>query len=109
MSKFCEQYPEFEDEKFSGSNDLDSITKEQISAKLKSMRKNSKNTVDIGKKKEEEGSYSRFMNFLKEFGIVVLLSTVFHMGQIHQLLKKKHRKISQCKTNYDGSSSVQSN
>ena len=39
MSKFCEQYPEFEDEKFSGSNDLDSITKEQISAKLKSIRK----------------------------------------------------------------------
>ena len=39
MSKFCEQDPEFEDEKFSSSNDLDSITKEQISAKLKSIRK----------------------------------------------------------------------
>ena len=29
------------------------------------------------------------MNFMKGFGVVVLLSTVFHMGQIHQLLKKK--------------------
>ena len=40
-------------------------------------------------KEEEEGSYSRFMNFVKEFGVVVMLLTVFHMGYIHQLLKKK--------------------
>ena len=31
-----------------------------------------------GKEAEEEGSYSRFMNFVKEFEVVVLLSTVFH-------------------------------
>ena len=30
---------------------------------------------------EEEGTYSRVMNFVKEFGVVVLLSTVFRMGQ----------------------------
>ena len=50
ISKFCEQYPEFEDEKFSRSNDLDSNTKDQILAKLKSVRTNFKNTVDTGKK-----------------------------------------------------------
>ena len=33
-SKFCEQYPKVEDEKFPRSNDLDSITKERVSAKL---------------------------------------------------------------------------
>ena len=27
------------------------------------------------------------MDFVKELGVFVLLSTVFHMGQIHQLLK----------------------
>ena len=32
------------------------------------------------KEVEEEGSYSRFLNFVKEFGLVFLLSTVFHMG-----------------------------
>ena len=79
-SKFCNQYPEVEDEKFSCSNDLDSITKEQISDKFKSIRTNFKKTVDTGKKVEGEESYSRFMNFVKEFGVVVLLSIVFHMG-----------------------------
>ena len=49
-SKFCNQYPELEDEKFSRSDDLDSITKEWISDKLKSIRTNFKNTVDTGKK-----------------------------------------------------------
>ena len=39
-SKFCEQYPEVEDEKFPRSNDLDAITKERVSAKLKSIRTN---------------------------------------------------------------------
>ena len=39
-SKFCEQYPEVEDEKFPRSNDLDSITKERVSAKLKSTTTN---------------------------------------------------------------------
>ena len=33
-----------------------------------------------GKGVEEEGTYSRFMNFVKEFGVDVLLSTVFRMG-----------------------------
>ena len=32
--KFCEQYPEVEDEKFPRSNDLDLITKERVSAKV---------------------------------------------------------------------------
>ena len=34
-SKFCGEYPMAEDEKFPCSNDLDSITKERVSAKLK--------------------------------------------------------------------------
>ena len=33
-SKFCEQYPKVKDEKFPRSNDLDSIMKERVSAKL---------------------------------------------------------------------------
>ena len=48
-SKFCEQYLEVEDEKFPRSNDLDSITKERISAKLKSIRTNFRKAVDTGK------------------------------------------------------------
>ena len=39
-SKFCEQYPEAEDGKFPRGNDFDSITKERVSAKLKSIRTN---------------------------------------------------------------------
>ena len=39
-SKFCEQYPEVENEKVPCTNDLDSITKERVSAKLKSVRTN---------------------------------------------------------------------
>ena len=39
-SKFCEQYLEVEDAKFPRSNDLDSITKERVSAKLKSTTTN---------------------------------------------------------------------
>ena len=39
-SKFYEQYPELEDEKFPRSIDLDSIRKERVSAKLKSIRTN---------------------------------------------------------------------
>ena len=38
--RFCEQYHEVEDEKFPRSNDLDAITKERVSAKLKSIRTN---------------------------------------------------------------------
>ena len=49
-SKFCEQYPEVEDEKFSSNSDLDSITKERVSAKLKSIRTNFKKAVDTGKR-----------------------------------------------------------
>ena len=75
-SKFCEQYPEVEDEKFPRSNDLDSITKERVSAKLKSIRTNFRKAVDTGKKVEEERSYSRFMNYVNKFGVVVPLSTV---------------------------------
>ena len=75
-SKFCEQYPEVEDEKFPRSNDLDSITKERVSAKLKSIRTNFRKAVDTGKKLEEERSYSRFMNYVNKFGVVVPLSTV---------------------------------
>ena len=40
QSKFCEKCPDVEDEKFPRSNDLDSITKERVSAKLKSVRTN---------------------------------------------------------------------
>ena len=75
-SKFCEQYPKVEDEKFPRSNDLDSITKERVSAKLKSIRTNFRKAVDTGKKLEEERSYSRFMNYVNKFGVVVPLSTV---------------------------------
>ena len=75
-SKFCEQYPKVEDEKFPRSNDLDSITKERVSAKLKSIRTNFGKAVDTGKKVEEERSYSRFMNYVNKFGVVVPLSTV---------------------------------
>ena len=50
-SKFCEQYPEVEDEKFPRSNDLDSITKERVSAKLKSIIANFKKAVDTGEKR----------------------------------------------------------
>ena len=78
--KFCEQYPEVEDEKVHCSNDLDSITKERVLAKLMSLEQIFKKLLTQGKEVEEEGSYSRFMNFVKEFGVVVLLSTVFHMG-----------------------------
>ena len=49
-SKFCEQYPEVEDEKFLRSNDLDSITKELVSAKLKLIRTNFKTAVDTWKR-----------------------------------------------------------
>ena len=49
-SKFCEQYPEFEDGKFPRGNDFDSITKERVSAKLKSIRTNFKKAVDTGKR-----------------------------------------------------------
>ena len=49
-SKFCEQYPEVEDEIFPRSNDLDSITKERVPAKLNSIRTNFKKTVDTGKR-----------------------------------------------------------
>ena len=37
---------------------------------------------------------------MKEIRVVVLLSTVFHMRYIHQLLKKKLRKMNQSETNY---------
>ena len=99
-SKFCEQYPEVEDEKFPRCKDLDSITKERVSAKLKSLEQIFQRLLIQGKEVGEEGSYSRFMKFVKEFGVVLLPSIVFHTGYIHQLLKKKHRKLSQCKTNY---------
>ena len=49
-SKFCEQYPEVEDEKFPRCKDLDSITKERVSAKLKSFRTNFKKALDTGKR-----------------------------------------------------------
>ena len=49
-SKFCEQNPEVEDEKFPRSNDLDLITKERVSPKLKSIRTNFKKAVDTGKR-----------------------------------------------------------
>ena len=49
-SKFYEQYPEVEDEKFPRSNDLDSITRERVSAKLKSTRTHYKKAVDTGKR-----------------------------------------------------------
>ena len=49
-SKFCEQYPEVEDEKFPRCKDLDSITKERVSAKLKLIKTNLKNAVDTGKR-----------------------------------------------------------
>ena len=49
-SKFCEQYPEVEDEKFPRCKDSDSITKELVSAKLKSIRTNFKKAVDTGKR-----------------------------------------------------------
>ena len=39
-SKFCESYPEVEDEKFPCSSDLDFITKERVPAKLKPIRTN---------------------------------------------------------------------
>ena len=51
---FCEQYPEVEDEKFPRCKDLDSITKERASAKLKLKR-----LLIQGKEVREEGSYSR--------------------------------------------------
>ena len=44
-SKFCEQYPEVEDEKFPCCKDLDSIK-----VKLKSIRTNFKKTVDTRKR-----------------------------------------------------------
>ena len=49
-SKFCEQYPEVADEKFLPSIDLDSITKERVSAILKSIRTHFKKDVDTGKR-----------------------------------------------------------
>ena len=39
-SKFCDQYPEVEDEKFPCSNDLDLIMNERVSVELKSIRTN---------------------------------------------------------------------
>ena len=48
--KFCEQYPEVEDEKFPHCKDLGSIAKERVSAKLKSIRTNFKKAVDTGKR-----------------------------------------------------------
>ena len=47
-SKFCELHPEVEDEKFPRGND--SITKERVSAKLKSVRTHFKKAVDTGKR-----------------------------------------------------------
>ena len=49
-SKFWEQYPEVEDEKFPRCKDLDSIMKERVSAKLKSIRTDFKKAVDTGKR-----------------------------------------------------------
>ena len=48
--KFCQQYPEVEDEKFPRTNDLDAIMKEPVSAKLKSIRTHIKKAVDTGKR-----------------------------------------------------------
>ena len=52
-SRFCEQYPlqgKEDDEKFPRSNDLDLITKDRVSAKMKSIRSNFKKAVDSGKR-----------------------------------------------------------
>ena len=48
--KFCQQYPEVEDEKFPHTNDLDSIMRERVSAKLKSIKTHFKKAVDTGKR-----------------------------------------------------------
>ena len=53
-SKFCEQYPAAEDEKFSRSNDLESITKERVSAKLSHLEQIFKKLSIQGKEVEEE-------------------------------------------------------
>ena len=107
-SKFCNRYPELEDEKFSRSDDLDSITKEWISDKLKSIRTNFKNTVDTGKKSGGGRIIFTFYELCERiWGGCPTVNSISH--GIHQLLKKKHRKMNQCKTNYDESSTVQSN
>ena len=62
-SKFCEQYPQVEDEKFPRSNDLDSITNERVSAKLKSIRTHFKKAVDI----EERSGVERIIFTFYEF------------------------------------------
>ena len=48
--RFCEQYPTVADDQYQRSNDLNSITKERVSAKIKSIRGNFKKAVDSGKK-----------------------------------------------------------
>lgn len=50
-SRFCDQYPGVEDDdNFPRSKILDSITKERVSAKIKSIRANFKKAVDTGKR-----------------------------------------------------------
>ena len=49
--RFCEQYPTVADDQYPRSNDLNSITKERVSAKIKSIRGNFKKAVDSGKKR----------------------------------------------------------
>ena len=48
--RFCEQYPFVADEQYPRTNDLNSITKERVSVKIKSIRGNFKKAVDSGKK-----------------------------------------------------------
>lgn len=48
--RFCEQYPTVMNNTHARTNDLNSITKERVSAKIKSIRGNFKKAVDSGKK-----------------------------------------------------------
>ena len=79
-SKFCEQYPEVEDEKFPRCKDLDSITKERVSAKLKSIRTNFKKTVDTGKRSGGGKIIFTFYELCERIWGGCLLSIVFHTG-----------------------------
>ena len=99
-SKFCEQYPEVEDEKFPRCKDLDSITKERVSAKLKSIRTNFKKAVDTGKRSGGGRIIFTFYELCERiWSGCPAVNSISH-GIDTSTPKEKRRKLSQCKTNY---------
>ena len=101
--KFCEQYPEVEDEKLPRSNHLDSITKERVSARLKSIRTNFQKAVDTGRRSGRGRIIFTFYELCERIWDGCPAVNSISQGidtSIHKIKNKKNREMRQCKTNY---------